>query len=108
MLWLELQHVATLSETVEQDRRPAVADYVDGVLRAMPEHLRLGVAGESVVLGAGAWVADRLGSSRSFASRIEGWEHSRVGPIRQYVRLLSSLVIFSSEELAPASTDRSP
>ena len=108
MLWLERQLVATLSETVEPDRRPAVADYVDGVLRAMPEHLRLGVAGESVVLGAGAWVADRLGSSRSFASRIEGWEHNRVGPIRQYVRLLSSLVIFSSEELAPASTDRSP
>ncbi len=108
MLWLERQVVATLSETVDPDRRAAVADYVDGVLRAMPEHLRLGVAGESVVLGAGAWIADRLGSSRSFGSRIEGWERSRIGPIRQYVRLLSSLVIFSSEELAPASTDGSP
>jgi len=54
--------------------------------------------------GAASWG----GSQRSFASRIEGWEQSRIGPIRQYVRLLSSLVIFSSEELAPASTDRSP
>ena len=38
----------------------------------------------------------------SLADRIDGWEHSRIGPIRQYVRLLSSLVIFSSEELFPS------
>ncbi len=49
--------VATLSENVPPERRGTVADYVDGVLRAMPEHLRLGVAGESVVLGSGAWLA---------------------------------------------------
>jgi hypothetical protein len=105
MLWLERQVVATLSETVEPARRPAVAAYVDSVLRSMPEHLRLGVAGESVVLGAGTWMADRLGSRRTFAERIEAWERSPIGPIRQYVRLLSSLVIFSSEELAPAPID---
>jgi hypothetical protein len=101
VLWLERQVVATLSENVPPERRVAVADYVDGVLRAMPEHLRLGVAGESVVLGSGAWIANRLGSRRSFGDRLEAWERSRIGPIRQYVRLLSSLVIFSSEELAP-------
>ncbi len=58
------------------------------------------------MLGTGAWLSERLGSRRTFTERIEGWEHSRIGPIRQYVRLLSSLVIFSREELAvePSST----
>lgn len=99
MLWLERQVVATLTADVDPGRRAAIASYVDGVLRAMPEHLRLGVAGESVVLGTGAWIADRLGSRGSFGDRIDAWEHSRIGVIRQYVRLFSSLVIFANEEL---------
>ena len=104
MLWLERQVVAALSVHLDPERRPAVADYVDGVLGDMPELLRLGVAGESVVLGSGVWLATRLGSRRELADRLEHWERSRIGPIRQYVRLLSSLVIFSSEELAPTPT----
>ena len=101
MLWLERQVVATLSPNVDPRRRLALEGYVDGVLRAMPEHLRLGVAGESIVLGSAEWLARRLGSRRTLAHRIVGWEHSPIGPIRQYVRLLSSLVIFASEELGP-------
>jgi hypothetical protein len=101
MLWLERQVVATLASDVDPRRRLALEGYVDGVLRAMPEHLRLGVAAESVVLGSGEWISRRLGSRRSLTDRIGGWEHSRIGPIRQYVRLLSSLVIFADEELAP-------
>jgi hypothetical protein len=101
MLWLERQVVTSLSGDVGPQHRIAIEGYVDGVLRVMPELLRMGVAGESIVLGAGAWLAPRLGSRRPLSERIEGWEHSRIGPIRQYVRLLSSLVIFASEELAP-------
>jgi hypothetical protein len=101
MLWLERQVVASLSGDVRPQHRLAIEGYVDGVLRAMPELLRIGVAGESIVLGAGTWLAARLGSRRLLSERLEGWEHSRIGPIRQYVRLLSSLVIFASEELAP-------
>jgi hypothetical protein len=59
----------------------------DGVLRAMPEHLRPGVAAESVVLGSTEWISRRLGSRAASTDRT-GWEHSRIGPIRQYVRLL--------------------
>jgi hypothetical protein len=99
MLWLERHVVATLSATVEPARRPAIAEYVDGVLRSMPEHLRFGVAAESVVLGSGAWITGRLGSSRSLDDRIAAWEESRIGVIRQYVRLLSSLVMFADQEL---------
>jgi hypothetical protein len=105
MLWLERQVVATLSGDVGPRRRVAIEGYVDGVLRDMPEHLRIGVAGESIVLGGGEWLARRLGASGSFADRIDGWERSRIGPIRQYVRLLSSLVMFASEELAPQLAD---
>ncbi|MGZ6965220.1 MAG: hypothetical protein ACXVKA_13515 [Acidimicrobiia bacterium] len=101
MLWLERQVVETLAGNVDPAHRVAIDGYVDGVLRAMPELLRLGVAGESVVLGTGVWLGRRLGSRRSFTDRIESWEHSRIGPIRQYVRLLSSLVIFGREELIP-------
>jgi hypothetical protein len=101
MLWLERQVVATLASDVDHRRRIALEGYVDGVLRAMPEHLRFGVAAESIVLGGGELLARRLGSRRSLADRLVSWEHSRIGPIRQYVRLLSSLVIFAGEELAP-------
>jgi hypothetical protein len=99
MLWLERQVVAALSADVDPPRRRAVEKYVDGVLRVMPEHLRFGVAGESIVLGSGAWLSTRLGSQRTMLERIEGWERNPIGPIRQYARLLSSLVLFASEEL---------
>jgi hypothetical protein len=99
MLWLEREVVATLTAGVEPGRRVAIERYVDGVLRAMPEHLRFGVAGESVVLGFGAWTARRLGSRRDLGDRLDAWERSRVGVIRQYVRLLSSLVMFADQEL---------
>jgi hypothetical protein len=105
MLWLERQVVATLSADADPRHRLAIEGYVDGVLRAMPELLRLGVAGESIVLGAGEWTARRLGSKHDFADRIAAWEHSRIGPIRQYVRLLSSLVIFGNEELQTEGVD---
>ncbi len=105
MLWLERQVVATLSADVDPRHRLAIEGYVDGVLRAMPEHLRLGVAGESIVLGAGEWLARRIGPPRDFADRIEAWEQSRIGLIRQYVRLLSSLVIFGNEELTTESAE---
>jgi hypothetical protein len=105
MLWLERQVVATLAADVDPRRRLAVEGYVDGVLRSMPEHLRMGVAAESIVLGSGEWLARRLGSRRSLSERIEGWEQSSIGPVRQYVRLLSSLVIFAGEELSPELPD---
>ena len=37
VLWLERQMVASLTEETDVPRRKAIADYVDGALRAMPE-----------------------------------------------------------------------
>ena len=70
----------------------------------MPEHLRLGVAAESIVFGA-LVVARTAGARpprrRPAARRVDGWRTSRIDPIRQYVRLLASLVLFAENELAP-------
>ena len=101
VLWLERQMVASLTEETDVPRRKAIADYVDGALRAMPEHLRLGVAAESLVLGLRPRVLSLFGRfDREHASTsLRRWEDSRIGLIRQYPRLLSSLVLFADGEL---------
>jgi len=97
MLWLERQIVTALPSTEVPDAREAIRSFVESSLAAMPQHLRLGVAAESVALG--AWVrvrgrTDRGSVRRSFA----GWETSRISLIRQYARLLGSLVLFAEQE----------
>ena len=32
---------------------------------------------------------------------LDGWESSRIGVLRQYVRLMKSLVVFAENELTP-------
>lgn len=103
MLWLEREVVASLSADVDPAHQAAIAAYVEGVLQDMPDHLRLGVAGESVVLGTGIRFARLVGSSRSLHDWLDLFERNPIGPIRQYARLLSSLTIFAIEELAPTS-----
>ena len=78
-------------------RRP-VLGFVDSALRALPEHLRAGVAAESLVLGA----CDRiLAAVRGTGLGLEALETSPLGPVRQYARLMESLVLFAEHELAP-------
>ena len=104
MLWLEREVVASLvSPNLGDDRRSAVEQYVDESLHAMPEHLRLGVAAESLLFGAWPRLQDALGryDRRSMNTRVERWKASRFDPIRQYVRLIQSLVLFAEHELAP-------
>ena len=51
MLWFEREVVGALTDSPDQPLRSSVESFVDGSLRDMPEHLRAGVAGESVLLG---------------------------------------------------------
>jgi hypothetical protein len=101
VLWLEREVVASLTDDNDARRRTAIADYVDGALRAMPEHLRLGVAAESLVLGHRPRLLSLVGRFDRQRARdsVHRWEESRVGLIRQYPRLLSSLVLFADGEL---------
>lgn len=108
MLWFERQVVAALSPTGDRERRSAIERYVDGALGDMPSYLRAGVAAESMLLGASPRVAQALGrlDRQGVVGRLDRWERSPVGPVRQYVRLLRSLVLFAEHELV--LTDRAP
>ena len=104
MLWFERQVVSTLmSPTLDEHTRTAVESYVATTLHEMPEHLRAGVAAESVVLGGWSWLTSRVGrnDSRRLRARVASWKTSPLDPVRQYVRLLESLVLFAENELAP-------
>ena len=104
MLWFEREVVASLvNPSLDDDGRAAVEGYVAHSLSVMPEHLRLGVAAESLVLGAWPRVQHALGrfDRSSLRGRLERWKASRLDPVRQYVRLLQSLVLFAENELVP-------
>ena len=102
MLWFERQVVAGLTGSLDPSHRAAVESFVDGALAALPEHIRAGVAAESVLLGAWARLAAaRFG--RPSAVTLEALESSPIGPVRQYARLLGSLVLFAEHELAPGA-----
>lgn len=99
MLWLERRIVAALAESDDDRSGGAISEFVDSSFRAMPQHLRLGVVVESMVLG--TYVRMRHGSDPSrdsIVGSLDAWEHNPIGVIRQYARLLSSLVIFSQQE----------
>jgi hypothetical protein len=107
MLWFEREVVGALTESPDQPLRSAVESFVDGSLRDMPEHLRAGVAGESVLLGTYVAALRRAGrlpedDTQALAARLDRWEASRIGVLRQYVRMMKSLVYFAENELAPA------
>jgi hypothetical protein len=91
-----------MNPEIDPETRVAVEDYVDRTLAEMPEHLRLGVAAESMVFGARSRVEDALGrlDRARLLRRLDRWKASSLDPIRQYVRLLESLVLFAENELA--------
>jgi hypothetical protein len=106
MLWFEREVVGALTESPDQPLRSSVESFVDGTLRDMPEHLRAGVVGESVLLG--AYVAGLRALGRlpgddpaALVDQLDAWEGSRLGVLRSYVRLMRSLVLLAENELAP-------
>ena len=106
MLWFERQVVgALMSSTLDDHARVAVEAYVNDTLASMPEHLRAGVLAESLLFGARPRLAHTLGrdDAARLRARIERWRTSRIDFVRQYVRLLHSLVLFGENELAPSA-----
>jgi hypothetical protein len=103
MFWLEGRVVTALAGDDDRRTGGAISEYVSSTLAAMPQHLRLGVVGESILLG--AYVRMRHGldpSGAAIRASIDQWEHNPIGVIRQYARLLSSLVIFAQQETIDA------
>lgn len=109
MVPFERRVVACLTRTSDPERRAAVAAYVEGCLASMPEHLRAGVLVESLALG--TWLrlrgAGRLDDD-TLRARLAAWEHHPVDVVRQYVRLIGSLVVFAEIELEDAVTGPAP
>jgi hypothetical protein len=104
VLWFERRVVGMLmSPALDAGERSAVESYVSSTLRSMPEHLRAGVAAESIVLGGWSWLEHRVGrlDEHRLRTRVARWKTSKLDPVRQYVRLLHSLVLFAENELAP-------
>src|SRR5262249_44518303 len=107
MLWLEREVVASLvSPELDDEGRSVVERYVDESLQSMPDHLRAGVAAGPLGVGAGPRPEAARGpyNRRSMDARVERWKTSRFDPVRQYVRLIQSLVVFAEHELAPGMT----
>ena len=104
MLWFERQVVGHLMRPdLDPPGRAEVEAYVDGALRVMPDHLRAGVAAESLAFGAWPSLQRRLGrlDPRLVDRAVEWCRTSRIDVVRQYVRLLESLVLFAENELLP-------
>lgn len=101
MLDFEREVVASLVTSTDPELRSAVLTYVDRSLQSMPEHLRAGVAAESLVLGTWVRLRQKLAPGDGLGSQLDAWEDSRLSPVRQYVHLLRSLVLFAEHELAP-------
>ena len=109
MLWFEREVVAALVASDDPEVRSSVEAFVDGSLRDKPEHVRLVVAGESILLGAYAAALRSLGrleGDDALRTRLESWESGPIGVVRQYVRAMKSLVIFAENELATSQAAR--
>lgn len=106
MLWFEREVVGALGTVSDQPTQSSVEAFVDGSLRAMPEHIRVGVAASSLLLG--GYVSSLRGTGRldhspaTLRRSLERWETSPIGPLRQYVRMFRSLVLFGENEVDPA------
>jgi hypothetical protein len=101
MLGFERDVVATLISTRDPDLRARIEAWVEGSLRTMPEFLRLGVVVETVAFSAFARLRNR-GRRGASPEPVEALAASPIPLVRQYVRLLRSLVLFAEQELGPA------
>jgi hypothetical protein len=95
VLWFERQVVERLITTPDPRRRDHVESFVEGSLKAMPEHLRFSIGAASVVLGGWARLV-----RPAAATLVPVLDRSPIAPIRQYARLFRSLVLFAEQELA--------
>lgn len=98
----ERRIMSSMVSEADPQQRAAITTYVDGALRALPEHIRVGVAAESVLLR--GWAAGRRIVTRRKESGdelLDRLERSPIGLVRQYPRLLRSLVLFAEQESVP-------
>lgn len=107
MLGFERRVVTAMLTSDDPQQRARTLAYVDGALGELPELIRAGVVGETVLLG--AWYRFRgLPGRLDDRALIGSLESNPIGLVRQYVRLLRSLVLFSEQEAAAAEQAAGP
>ena len=101
MLAFERRVVGALVTATDPPTRSAVEGFVDESLRVMPEVIRFGVAAQSLAIGTVARLDALVRPGDDGLERRLSWlERSPIGPLRQYVRLFRSLVVFAENEMA--------
>jgi len=101
VLSYERQVVDALIGSDDPARRQAVADYVGATLAAMPELIRAGIAGETVLLT--TWsAARRRGRPLVPPDELAWLDGHPIGLVRQWVRALRSLVLLAEQEMLAA------
>lgn len=99
MLGFERRVVTAMLTAEDPRQRSLTVDHVDGALAALPELIRFGVAAETVALD--TWYRIRsLAGTVDDRALVASLESNPIGLVRQYVRLLRSLVLFSEQEAA--------
>ena len=103
MFAFERRVVQAMITTDRTQIRNEVEAFVDTSLAAMPEHLRAGIAGITLLIG--SWSAARrlLGLGRSDQATLTWLESHPVGLVRQWARALRSLVLFAEQEKLEAA-----
>ena len=106
MVRFEREVVEAMVDGVAGDIRGDVEAFVERALDVMPVHLRAPILVYGVLLATWETVNPRglrrLQSPAARARRVGTWEASRLGPTRQYGRMLRSLTLYAENELAPA------
>lgn len=101
MLPYERQVVEALIGSDDPDRREEVADHVGATLAAMPELIRAGLVGETVMLT--TWsAARRRGRPLDPVDEIGWLDGHPIGLVRQWIRALRSLVLLAENEMLEA------
>ena len=95
--------IDALLEPLDPTQRGATEAFIAGSLADLPQHLKIGIALDSVLLEALTRVTHggRIPDDATLRELIARWEANPLTPIRQYARLLSSLVLFADQETLP-------
>jgi hypothetical protein len=105
MVRFEREVVEAMLDDQATDSRDQIEAFVDRALRGMPTHLRLPILAWGALLATSETLNPRglrrLRSPDARAARVGLWEGSKLGPTRQYGRMLRSLTLYAKNELGP-------
>lgn len=95
--------IDALLAPLEPTQRARAEDFVQSSLADLPQHLRIGVTLDSVLLEVLARFGNggKIPDAAALRGLVGSWEANPLTPIRQYARMLSSLVLFADQETRP-------